>query len=78
MEQKCLMFGDIQDARKVLSESERRKIRNIGSHIKHYVHSEWVEKCDENIKEAVRANFKQNMIAKNNLLKAAVKVFGEA
>ena len=72
------MFGDIQAAREVLSESEPRKIRNIGNHIKHYAHSEWVEKCDENINEGVQAKFNQNMIAKKYLLKTAVKVIGEA
>ena len=43
MEKKCWMFGDNKATQVVLFESEPRKMRNIGNHIRQYDHGEWVD-----------------------------------
>ena len=77
MENKCLMFGDIKAAQEVMFESEPRKMRNIGNHIRQYDHSEWVDMCEQIIEPAVLEKFRQNEAARNHILQTGSKIIGE-
>ena len=72
------MFGDIKAAQEVLFESEPRKMRNIGNHIRQYDHSEWVDMCEQIIEAAVLEKCRQNKTARNHLLQTGSKIIGEA
>lgn len=76
--EKCLFFGDTDNARYVMQETEPREMRKAGDYVSNYDHQLWLEICRDIVTEGVRSKFSSNEHAKAFLLNTGRRVIGEA
>ena len=57
MEQKCLIFRDVEAADHVMNETNPKKMRVIGEDIRSYDHREWTKRMYDVVETAVYAKF---------------------
>ena len=68
MAKKALLFNDEEIFKKIMSESNPKKIKALGRKVKEFYAEAWEENCDEFVYDANFAKFSQNQDLKYFLL----------
>jgi ribA/ribD-fused uncharacterized protein len=68
MQQKALLFNDIESAKAIMATDNPREQKRIGRKIKNYDQKKWDDVKFETVKKGCRAKFEQNHLLKRQII----------